>query len=338
MSTMNTTLSLAWNMTGPALLLGLAGGCGDSGTPAQRYEAQFRRENPYVARTATRAGYHIAARQFAARGPVSGAPLVLLHGYPDSQHLYDAVVPLLRREREVVTFDFLGWGDSDKPSPSEYPYNAASLRADLEAVLAAFAYDRVTLVVHDASGWPGIDWALDHPDRVASLVVLNTVYHPSPTARPPEGLAQYAIPSPRRDTLVPRVIVDDALWIEGSAAEQVIGFRDQIGRFFDNAAARDLMLPVFVEQSLAMRPAFLALAGQLIPEITAHAPAIERMGAFTRPVVVAFGTDDPHLNQGVAADFSARFANSRRVDIVGGNHYVQLDQPEQVAAAILTTF
>ena len=193
-------------------------------------------------------------------------------------------------------------------------------------------------MVHDASGWPGIDWALDNPDRVASLIVLNTVYHPSPASRPPEGLAQYAIPSAQRDTLVPRVLSDDTLWIEGSAAEQIIGFRDQIGKFFNDAKTRESLLPVFIKQSLAMRPAFIALASQLIPEITAHAAAIPRMAAFTRPVVVAFGADDPYLNQGVAADFAARFANGRRLDIAGGNHYVQLDQPEQVAAAILTTF
>jgi haloalkane dehalogenase len=321
----------------PALLLGVSG-CGDSTTTAVAYEAQFRRENPHLQRTATRDGYHIAIREFIAKGPVSGPPLVLLHGYPDSQHLYDAVVPLLRRERDVVTFDFLGWGDSDKPSPGAYPYDSASLRADLEAVLAALAYDRITLVVHDASGWPGIDWALDNPDRVASLVVLNTVYHPTSTSRPPEGLAQYAIASPERDALVPRVLANDTLWIEGSADEQIIGFRDQIGKFFNNGATRKALLPIFVQQSLAMRPAFIALAGQLIPEITAHADAIPRMAAFTRPVVVAFGVDDPYLNLGVAADFAARFPNAKRIDIAGANHYVQLDQPEQVAAAILTTF
>jgi pimeloyl-ACP methyl ester carboxylesterase len=340
---MNKMMSWDHGMMLSVLLLGgLASGCGavtgDGGTVTRRYETQFRHDHPYVDRVVMRDGLRIAARQFAATGPVSGAPVVLLHGYPDSQHLYDAVVPLLQREREVVTFDFVGWGSSDKPSPSVHRYDAASLRADLEAVLASFAYEQVTLVVHDASGWPGIDWALDHPERVASLVVLNTVYHPSMTSRPPEGLAQYALPSPKRDALIPRVLEDDRLWVEGSAEEGIIGFGTQIGKFFENDAARAALLPVFIEESLAMRPAFIALASQLVPEITAHAAAIPRMAAYTRPVVIAFGVDDPYLNQGVAADFAARFPGSRRIDIAGGNHYVQLDQPERVAAAILTTF
>ena len=59
-----------------------------------------------------RAGYRIAAFVHPGRGPA----IVLCHGFPDNHHLYDRVVPLLKGH-EVVTFDFLGWGQSSKPSP-----------------------------------------------------------------------------------------------------------------------------------------------------------------------------------------------------------------------------
>jgi haloalkane dehalogenase len=324
-----------------ALLLAL--GCGDSsdggapsqGSAGQRYVEQFRKDNAYTDRSIPRGPHRLAARLFAASGPVTGPPLVLMHGYPDSQHLYDGVVPLLRREREVVTFDFLGWGDSAKPSTSQHRYDAASLRADLEAVVSHLGLDKVVVVVHDASGWPGIDWAIDNAERVAALVVLNTVYHPVAASRPPAGLAQYAASGSQRDAVVERALRDDALFLEGSDAEGIIGFRHQIEKFFSNAAAREILLPVFLEQSLSMRPAFFALASQLVPEITARAAAIPRMAAFQPPVTIAFGANDPDLNLSVAADFAARFPNSERIDIAGGNHYVQLDQPVQVAAAIL---
>ncbi len=299
--------------------------------PLERYNSAFRSRTPYTDHDVARGPYRLAARRFEASGPVSGPPVILLHGYPDSQHLYDAVVPILRREREVVTFDFLGWGDSDRPEPAAHRYDAASLRADLEAVIEHFGQERVTIVVHDASGWPGIDWALDHPDRVAALVILNTVYHPSGTSRPPEGLAQYAGAS--RDAIAARTLVNDALWLDG--ADGIIGYRQQIGKFFDSAAARDVYLPVLIEQSLTMRPAFIALASQLYPEVMARVAAIPRMAAFPRPVTVAFGTSDPYLDLGVAADFAARFPHATRTDIAGANHYVQLDQPAPVASAIL---
>lgn len=46
--------------------------------------------------------------------------VVLLHGFPDDMHLYDWVLPDLTGRRRVITFDFLGWGDSDKPAGHAY--------------------------------------------------------------------------------------------------------------------------------------------------------------------------------------------------------------------------
>ena len=72
---------------------------------------------------------------------------MLLHGFPDNQHLYDRLVPELVRRR-VVTFDFLGWGRSDKPAG--YTYTASNQTGDLDAVALQLA--SVVLVAHDASG------------------------------------------------------------------------------------------------------------------------------------------------------------------------------------------
>jgi haloalkane dehalogenase len=323
-----------WSAILPSL--GLAAACGGAGdsprTDLERHVDEFRASNPYEEHDVPRGPYHVAARRFSP-GAEGGPPVLLLHGYPDSQHLYDEVIPILAREREVVSFDFLGWGASDKPDPADHVYDAASLRADLEAVIDHFGYDRMTLVVHDASGWPGIDWALENPERVAALVILNTVYHPTATARPPEGLAQYAASGAARDAMAERALADDDFWLDGT--DSVIGYRDQIGAFFASSAARDHYLPVLAEESLQIRPAFFALAARLFPEVIARGPAIPRMGAFDRPVTVAFGVEDPYLNLGVAADFASRFPRSQRRDIAGANHYVQLDQPGAVAAAIL---
>jgi haloalkane dehalogenase len=325
-----------------ALSIGLTAGCGGMEDDAAgfqgvvaRYVQHYRSQHPYTDHWIVRGEHRLAARHFAPAEPASGPPVVLMHGYPDSQHLYDAVVPLLRQEREVVTFDFLGWGASDKPAPDAHRYDAASLRTDLEVVMAHFGFENSVLVVHDASGWPGIDWALDHPERVAALVILNTVYHPTETARPPEGLAQFAVPGSERDALIARMSADDRLWLDGSAVEGIFGFRDQIGRFFDRAKARDEFLPVLAAESLSMRPAFFALAGLLFDEVRARVAAVPRMQAFQPPVSVAFGIDDPYLNSGVAGDFAAKFPNSRRIDIAGANHYVQLDRPSEVAKVIL---
>src|SRR5205085_11597498 len=109
--------------------------------------------------------------------------IVLMYGFADKLHLFDRLLPWLSASRRVVTFDFLGWGASDKPAG--YPYTATNQVGDLDAVLGQLGLNRVLLVAHDASGPPAIDWALDHPQRVAGLVLLHTYSHWMPRLRRP---------------------------------------------------------------------------------------------------------------------------------------------------------
>lgn len=92
------------------------------------------------------------------------------HGFPDNLQLYDRLVPYLSGRR-VVTFDFLGWGASDKPLG--HAYTAKNQGADLDAVIEQLKLGQVVLVAHDASGPPAVDWAMQHPDQVAALVLLK---------------------------------------------------------------------------------------------------------------------------------------------------------------------
>jgi haloalkane dehalogenase len=131
--------------------------------------------------------YHLYAREYPGAEPA----IVLMHGFPDNLHLYDRLVPELTGRR-VVTFDFLGWGGSDKPTG--YPYTATNQTGDLDAVIDQLGLQQVTVVVHDASGPPGIDWALKHPDRVAALVLLNTYYSQMPGLRSPEAIWLFSTP------------------------------------------------------------------------------------------------------------------------------------------------
>jgi hypothetical protein len=106
----------------------------------------------------SRAGYRIAAFVHPGRGPA----IVLCHGFPDNHHLYDSVVPLLKGH-EVVSFDFLGWGQSSKPA--HYDYTFAGQEQDLNAVIQGLHLGKVVLVAHDASVPAVLNWALEHRVR-----------------------------------------------------------------------------------------------------------------------------------------------------------------------------
>lgn len=71
----------------------------------------------YAEHLVPRGRHRIYAREYEGGGP----SIVFMHGFPDNLHLYDRLVPHLAGRR-IVTFDFLGWGNSDKPAG--YPYTA----------------------------------------------------------------------------------------------------------------------------------------------------------------------------------------------------------------------
>lgn len=182
------------------------------------YEKAYRAKVEYRTHRVQRDGFVIHAREYGRKN--EKPTLIMMHGFPDSMHLYDRLVPLLANSRHIITFDFLGWGDSDKPA--KHLYNVASLRRDLEAVIAHFGLKKVVLVVHDASGQPGIDWSLDNPDKSAGLVLLNTYYGPSPTLKAPDAIARFSTPGINRDVSVWLTRNFDSLWLRG--------YYEQIGR------------------------------------------------------------------------------------------------------------
>jgi haloalkane dehalogenase len=268
-----------------------------------------------------RGGHRIYARHYAGAGPA----LMFLHGFPDNMHLYDRLLPYVTPEHQAVTFDFLGWGESDKPSG--YPYTALNQRGDLDAVIDQLGLQKVVLVAHDASGPPAIDWALDHPERVAALVLLNTYYGWMPSLRPPEAILLFSLPLVR--TLARWLVV------HSDAVDRRL-YSWQVGRFISNVGDRREVVGQLYGQFRAEPPAFFSLNADLLGTTVSRRRRFAEMRSFTRPVRIIFGAADPYLNAGVAKRFHRLFPNSELFLIPNARHYVQIDNPEEVARLLLS--
>jgi haloalkane dehalogenase len=262
--------------------------------------------------------HHLYAREFPGAGPA----IVLLHGFPDDLHLYDYLVPRLG-ERHVIAFDFLGWGLSDKPAG--YRHTAAGQTAEIDAVVNYFRLNDVVLVAHDASGPPAIDWSLDHPDRVAQLVLLNTYYSWMPTLRPPEAIAVYSTPVIRAAA---RWIVRRWDWVDTSL------YMWQVGRFMRDEHTRKQMLAQLYPSFRKSREAFWSLNNDLLGTLFSRLRQHKRLRLFNRPVRIIFGNDDPYLNSGVARRFHKLLPTSDLFLLPTARHYVQVDEPQKVADLI----
>ena len=132
----------------------------------------------------------VYARDYGGAGPA----FVLMHGFPDNLHIYDELIPyLVASGRRVVTFDFLGFGASDKPAGATFSFKKQL--GDMEGVVNALGLDRIVPVVHDASGPAGINFTLAHPERVESLCILNSAYDDALPVHWPEMIELFATKS-----------------------------------------------------------------------------------------------------------------------------------------------
>lgn len=265
--------------------------------------------------------HRIYVRDYAGAGPA----IVLLHGFPDNLHLYDRVVPLLAPHRRVVTFDFLGWGRSDKPAG--YPYTARNQIGEIDSVVDQLSLEPAVLVAHDASGPPAIDWAFDHPERVAGLVLLNTYYAWHPALRAPEAIFLYSTPVLRN---IARAVARRFERVDRRL------YHWQVGRFIRDKKVRDELVPMLYRDFGAARPAFWRLNEDLNGAVFRGRRHAGRLATFDRPVRIAFGDADPYLNRRVARRLHAQFPTSDLHLLPTARHYVQVDEPDRVAQLILT--
>ncbi|MGJ3245886.1 MAG: alpha/beta fold hydrolase [Elainellaceae cyanobacterium] len=110
-------------------------------------------------------------------GPRNGRPIVMVHGNPTWGYLYRHFIEAITKAGyRAIALDHLGFGRSDKPDdPKLYQIPRHGDRC--EALLESLNLRDATIIVQDWGGPIGLTWAARHPDRVSSLVVLNTFVH-----------------------------------------------------------------------------------------------------------------------------------------------------------------
>ncbi len=103
----------------------------------------------------------------------AGAPFLLLHGEPTWAYLYRKMIPTLARVGTVVAPDYFGFGRSDKPTDRGW-YSYDRHYASIERLADKLDLRETTVVVQDWGGPIGLRLAVERPDRVGRLVIMNT--------------------------------------------------------------------------------------------------------------------------------------------------------------------
>jgi haloacetate dehalogenase len=158
----------------------------------------------------------------------SGPPLLLLHGFPETQLMWRNVAPLLARDFTVVCADLRGYGRSGCPASDQDhgPYAKRAMARDMVFVMERLGFPRFSVAGHDRGGRVAYRLALDHPERVERLAALDILPTETVWARAdarfalgywPWSLLAQPEPLPERIlTDSAEAVVDDALAQWGS--------------------------------------------------------------------------------------------------------------------------
>jgi pimeloyl-ACP methyl ester carboxylesterase len=265
-----------------------------------------------------------AQRKVFIRRAGSGPTVVLLHGFPASSFEWAALESELAPHREVVTFDFLGYGSSDKPAGHRY---SIFEQTDLaEAVIAAHAPSATALIAYDYGAIVATELLArraERPTDVQRCIFLNAGLF-ADKYRP--RLAQRASLMPVVGALLARLFTESLFfktWSEVFSAEHPLN-RDFAAEHYRALRQND---PDGDIQRKLLR---------YIPERGAHTARFEKALAHTDvPLSFLWGMRDPVSGAAIAGDLRTRIPDADLVEYPDAGHCPHIEIPGRVAADIL---
>jgi pimeloyl-ACP methyl ester carboxylesterase len=242
---------------------------------------------------------------------------VLVHGFTGSRDDFGEHVPELARLGRTLALDQRGHGGTTN-SGRLADYTLDGLVADLAAAFDALGLGRADLLGHSLGGMVALRFALAHPERVASLVLMDTSARPMPLP----------LPEPVRAALVKLVHHDGvAALLPGIRGREDVApaFRRTVERMGEDAFWARIQRKLEAMDPFAWE-ALLAVLGE-------HAPVVDRLGEIRCPTLVLVGAEDrPFLEP--AEELARGIAGAERVTITDAAHSPQLENPPAWSAAI----
>jgi haloalkane dehalogenase len=287
------------------------------------------RELPFTEHHVQREQGRVYARAYEGVGPA----FVLMHGFPDNLHIYDDVVPyLVAAGRRVITFDFLGFGASDKPSEAAYSFEQQL--GDLEAVVQELGLGKIVPVAHDSSGIVSINYALAHHERVDSVIMLNSAYAEEPTFLWPEIITLFATKNLHAIAMSIAQSPDLFGWLLTWQQERFLEGLPEAQKPHMEAFLGPLIRDNFLAESGA-GPAFVQLTAQFLEALVDNNHRLTELGALDVPVKIIWGQYDPYFPKTMAERRQSQLKHASLTMVLAG-HWLQINEPEQVAKAMLS--
>lgn len=244
----------------------------------------------------------------------SGNPVVFIHGFPTSGHLWSDVVPLMPAGHRLVVLDLLGYGRSDRPLSR--PVDATAQADRVVALLDELRIERACIVGHGFGGGVAQSIAVRHAPRVSHLCLVDSIaFDRWPIAR--RRVSRAMLP------LAP--LLPPAFLLSRLRAEVERGYGDRA------RAARSIDLYV---RPFAGADGVQALAAHIRGLSIADRDVHSRLSSLDVPTAVVWGRRDRVLSL-ESGKMLARTIPNATLDVVDdGYHFTPDETPRQVADSI----
>jgi haloalkane dehalogenase len=245
-------------------------------------------------------------------GPPDGPVALLVHGYPESSHMWRNALPALAAMGwRAVAPDLAGMGDSAPDQPGTWERHVESI----ERFRRELGIERCVPVVHDWGGLIALAWACDHPEAVRALAISSTGFfadgkwHGMATAMREPGTGEQLVGGLERD-----------------------GFAAMLGQLSSgiDPAAVDEYWKAYADD--ARRQSQLDFYRSM--DFEKLAPYEGRLAALGVPVLLLWGGQDPFAPLAAAHRFERELPDTELVVLDDAGHFVWEDEPERSTAAL----
>jgi 3-oxoadipate enol-lactonase len=223
-------------------------------------------------------------------------PLVLVHGFMGNSTTWKPVLPQLATARPVVAYDHRGHGDSTNTGDAA-TYTFDQLVADFTALVDHLELERFHLLGHSMGGVVSMRYAIDHPDRVASLSPMDTA--PSANADPADANVGFMRGG-----------------IEIARTQGMQALFDTINAVIPDMPEMEEVRESLRHDLLAMDPVAFACFGT---ELLEYASFADKLAGFSMPATVLVGENDTGL-RGAADTMAATIPGAKLVVIADAGH------------------
>lgn len=249
----------------------------------------------------------------------AGAPVLLVHGITTYSFIWRNIVPLLNDKYRVISLDLLGCGSSDKPLDA--PYSLRHHATLIKKFMEQLGYDKYHLVGHDVGGGIGQILAVNHPESLIDLTLINSVGHDFWPVQPIIAM---------RTPIIRQLAM---------ATLDLGAFRLVVRRgMYHKDMLTDELIKMFWEpmKTRIGRKAFLHFADCLNNR---HLIEIEeKLQQLKLPVLIVRGDADVYLSGAISEKLHRDIPGSLLSRIATGGHFLQEDEPEFIANELLSFF